>query len=60
MGFLPGKLLDKLLTRGQGAHSNEYVADIPATRTNFWYPLRNRRGNREHSAPATATPPASK
>eukprot|EP00983_Pelagomonas_calceolata_P028175 882608-Pelagomonas_calceolata.AAC.2 len=31
--------------------------------TNSWYPLRckgRREGNREHSAPATATPPASK
>eukprot|EP00983_Pelagomonas_calceolata_P036993 1136146-Pelagomonas_calceolata.AAC.1 len=32
-------------------------------RTNSWYPLRNkgggRRGSREHSAPATATPPTS-
>eukprot|EP00983_Pelagomonas_calceolata_P052184 1142727-Pelagomonas_calceolata.AAC.2 len=32
-------------------------------RTNSWYPWRSRGGrggNREHSAPATATPPASK
>eukprot|EP00983_Pelagomonas_calceolata_P003487 113533-Pelagomonas_calceolata.AAC.1 len=32
-------------------------------RTNYWYPLRSaggRRGNREHSAPATAAPSTSK
>eukprot|EP00983_Pelagomonas_calceolata_P005742 188927-Pelagomonas_calceolata.AAC.1 len=41
------------------------IESVPIGRTNFRYPLNNRggrtrRGSREHSAPATATPPASK